>query len=96
MAFDESFVDGFTEDIAVLRMRLMARLREIQKELNVMRKSRYPALHYQEYMDLVERMDSARVHLYVAGEYLRGNGEWCLLQDDEEEEMPAYLGMEGA
>jgi hypothetical protein len=96
MNFAESFLDDFIEDIAVLRMRLINQLRDVQKELDFMRKTRNPEDYYQEYLDIVERMDSARVHLYVAGEYLRGNGEWSILRDEEEEEMPAYASQAGA
>jgi hypothetical protein len=90
MTFDDTFLDDIIEDIALLRTRLMNRLRGMQEDLHTMRKSGNPLVHHQEFIDIVEQMDSARIHLYVAGEYLRGNGEWCLLQD-EEEELAAYV-----
>ncbi|MDR2052906.1 MAG: hypothetical protein LBP80_05785, partial [Treponema sp.] len=82
-------------DIAILRMQLAGRLADIRKELDTMRSSGNRSVHYQEYLDLVEQVDSARVHLYIAGEYLRGNGEWATLRE-EEEDMFAYMNQEGA
>jgi hypothetical protein len=76
-------------------MQLAGRLADIRKELDTMRSSGNRSVHYQEYLDLVEQVDSARVHLYIAGEYLRGNGEWATLRE-EEEDMFAYMNQEGA
>ena len=97
MGYTENSLEDIIEDIAILRMQLTSRLTDIRKDLDNMRRSGNHSVHYQEYMDLVERLDSARVHLYIAGEYLRGNGEWAALREEEEEEdMFVYMDQEGA
>jgi hypothetical protein len=96
MNYTESSLESVIEDIAILRMQLMGLLTDVRKDLNIMRRSGSFPVHYQEYLDLVERLDSARAHLYVAGEYLRGNGEWAALREEEEEEMCFYTNQEGA
>ncbi|MDR1410720.1 MAG: hypothetical protein LBI91_00780 [Spirochaetaceae bacterium] len=95
MNYVENFLDDVIEDITFLRMRLINRLNDARKDLEIMRKSQNLPAHYQEQMDLVEQMNLARIHLYVAGEYLRGNGEWATLKD-EEGELPAYVNQKGA
>jgi hypothetical protein len=93
----ENSLEDVIEDIAILRMQLMSRLTDVRKDLDIMRRSRSSPRHYQECIDLAERLDSARAHLYIAGEYLRGNGEWATLREEEEEEdMFSYMNREGA
>jgi hypothetical protein len=96
MGYTENSLENVIEDIAILRMQLTSRLTDIRKDLDTMRRSGNRSVHYQEYTDLVERLDSARAHLYIAGEYLRGNGEWAILREEEEEEMFSYTNQEGA
>jgi hypothetical protein len=97
MGYTENSLEDIVEDIAILRMQLTSRLTDVRKDLDIMRRSGSFPVHYQEYVDLVERLDSARAHLYVAGEYLRGNGEWATLREEEEEEdMFVYMDQEGA
>ncbi|MDR1352662.1 MAG: hypothetical protein LBK05_05190 [Treponema sp.] len=95
MNYAENFLDDVIEDITFLRMRLINRLNEVRKDLETMRRSRNIPAHYQEHLDLIEQMNSARIHLYVAGEYLKGNGEWATLKD-EEGELPACMDQKGA
>jgi hypothetical protein len=96
MGYTENSLEDVIEDIAILRMQLTGRLTDIRKDLDIMRRAGNRSVHYQEYLDLVERLDSARVHLYIAGEYLRGNGEWAALREEEEEDMFVYMDQEGA
>jgi hypothetical protein len=96
MNYTENSLEDVIEDIAILRMQLMSLLTDIRKDLDIMRRSGSSPVHYQECLDLVERLDSARSHLYVAGEYLRGNGEWAILREEEEEEVFSYMDQEGA
>ncbi|MDR2785787.1 MAG: hypothetical protein LBB83_07735 [Treponema sp.] len=96
MNYTESSLESIVEDIAILRMQLMSLLTDVRKDLDTMRKSGSSPVHHQEYQDLVERLNSARAHLYVAGEYLRGNGEWAALREEEEEDMLSYINQEGA
>jgi hypothetical protein len=94
--YTENSLEDVIEDIAILRMQLANRLTDVRKDLDVMQKSGNRSIHYQECLDLVERLNSALLHLYVAGEYLRGNGEWAVLREEEEEDMFAYTNREGA
>jgi hypothetical protein len=94
MRYTENSLEDIIEDIAVLRMQLTSRLADIRKELNIMQRSGNRSVHYHEYLDLVEQLDSALIHLYITGEYLRGNGEWATLR--EEEDMSVYMKREGA
>jgi hypothetical protein len=94
MDYKENFLDDVIEDITFLRMRLINRLNDVRKDLDIIQKSRNLPV-YQEHLDLIEQINSARIHLYMAGEYLKGNGEWATLKD-EEEELPAYMDQEGA
>jgi hypothetical protein len=95
MGYMENSLEDVIEDITILRMQLISQLTDIRKELDIMRRTGSSPARYQEYLDLVERLDSARTHLYVAGEYLRGNGEWATLRE-EEEDIFAYMDQEGA
>lgn len=93
----ENSFENVIEDIAILRMQLISRLTDTRKKLDIMRRTGSSPARYQEYLDLVERLDSARTHLYIAGEYLRGNGEWATLREEEEEEdMFFCINQEGA
>jgi hypothetical protein len=97
MNYTENSLEDIIEDVAILRMQLANRLVDVRKDLDIMRRSGNRSVRYQEYLDLVERLDSARAHLYIAGEYLRGNGEWAVLREEEEEEdVFSYLNQEGA
>jgi hypothetical protein len=75
------------EDMAILRMQLINHLADVRRELDIIRRTGSSSARYQECRDLIERLDSARTHLYVAGEYLSGNGEWAVFQDEEEGDM---------
>jgi hypothetical protein len=95
MNYAENVLDDVIEDITFLRMRLINRLNDARRDLEIMQRSQNPPPYYQDHLDLIEQMNSARVHLYVAGEYLRGNGEWATLKD-EDEDLPAYISRKGA
>jgi hypothetical protein len=96
---ERCFAENIIEDLETISLRLNDQLRDSQKELNILYEDRdigaYRDIeayrgteaYYQDLYEMVERLDSARVHLYVAGEYLRGNSEWAFLRDVAEENL---------
>ncbi|MDR3336189.1 MAG: hypothetical protein LBT16_03195 [Treponema sp.] len=96
MNSEERFVEVLAEELEILRLRLNTQLKELQRGLNKARETVETSPHYQGLYDLFERLDSARVHLYVAGEYLRGNGEWAFIKNIDEEDQVEFADQAGA
>jgi hypothetical protein len=82
------------EALETIRLRLNSHLRDTQLELNTLQEDREIPACPHELFDLIERLDSARVHLYVAGEYLRGNSEWAFIRDSDEDN--SFANQKGA
>jgi hypothetical protein len=96
MNSEERFVEVLAEELEMLRLRLNTQLKEIQRGLNKTQVTEETGLRHQGLYDLFERMDSARIHLYVAGEYLRGNGELAFIKTIDEEDQIEFIDQAGA
>jgi hypothetical protein len=84
MEHEEHFLRTISADIEGLRSRLDERLNVIQNQLDALQNNRDISLHHRDLYTLADRLDSARVHMYVAIEYLKGNGERAFIQDEQD------------
>jgi predicted nucleic acid-binding Zn-ribbon protein len=79
---EEQFLKSISGYIEDLRSKLDERLSVIQDQLKDFQNSRDISLLHRDLYTLADRIDSARVHMYVANEYLKGNGERAFVQDE--------------
>jgi hypothetical protein len=84
MEHEEHFLKAIRTEIEELRTKLDERLTVIQGQLSALQNNRDISLHHRDLYILADRVDSARVHMYVAIEYLKGNGERAFMQDEQE------------
>lgn len=83
MENEERFLRTLTMDLANLQSKLNERLDTIQRTLDMMKSNPDASQQHRNLYLLADRIDSARVHMYVAGEYLKGNGERAFIQDEQ-------------
>jgi capsule polysaccharide export protein KpsE/RkpR len=83
MEHEEHFLALISTDLEELRSKLDEKLDAIQNQLDTLQDNQDVSPYRQDLYTLADRIDSARVHMHVAMEYLKGNGERAFIQDRE-------------
>ncbi|GHV87982.1 hypothetical protein AGMMS50267_03420 [Spirochaetia bacterium] len=83
MTTEDQFLDDIAKDLAALRTKLENRRVKLHTEMKLFWEQGEQTARSHELGDLVDRINFVSEHLYLSGEYLNGNGEWAMLQEED-------------
>jgi hypothetical protein len=91
MGTEDQFLDDIAKGLADLRQKIENRRTKLQTEMKLFWEQGEQTDRSHELGDLLDRLNFVSEHLYLSGEYLDGNGEWAMVQEEEPDHELDFL-----